>query len=314
MNKSQIDYILAVAKLRNFGKAAQSCYVTQSTLSAMVAKVEGQIGITIFDRKTKPIGITPAGEVLIAQLKNIQREYAHLDVKVEELKGIHAGEVSIAGIPTVAPYLFPRILNDISVKYPAVSFTFQELTTHRIIDAILQGELDIGIVSTPLEEKGLMEYSLFEEPFVLYDKRKPNSGEEGNKVKIMELDFSKLWLLEEGHCFRNQVEKICNLRQQKAVKSNITYLSGSIASLKRIVSINKGLTLLPYLCSIDLPIHEQQAIQYFISPVPARKIGIVVHKNFVKKKILKGLQLMIKDKISPLLELQTNELNIIKPF
>jgi len=142
MTRSQITYILSLEKNKSFSKAAKACFITQSTLSAMVAKFEKQAGIIIFDRKTKPITITPQGEKIIRFLKNINREYQLLDEGINQIKGVETGNLRIACIPTIAPYLFPLILSKIGRTYPKVTFDIRELTTNMIVDELKAGNLD----------------------------------------------------------------------------------------------------------------------------------------------------------------------------
>lgn len=313
MTKSQIEYILAVERCRSFSKAADSCFVTQSTLSTIIAKFEQQTDIKLFDRKTKPISITTEGAVLIRHLKSIAREFDYLEEAIQQIKGVQSGQLTIAAIPTVAPYLFPLIIKSIAERYPKVNFTILEMTTQRIIEALQEGSIDIGIVSTPLEIKHILETPIYSEAFVLYDKRPPAQRTAAAKIDVSEIDYNKLWLLEEGHCFRNQVKKICNLRQKKTIKSNITYQSGTIESLKKFVATNQGLTLLPYSSTLDLSDTEAACVRQFNAPVPAREIGLVTHSNFVKKKLLRGLVELIHEKIGDLFKLEVSS-NIIKPY
>ncbi|RME98872.1 MAG: LysR family transcriptional regulator, partial [Bacteroidetes bacterium] len=200
MRRNQLEYILAVAQYQSFSKAAQVCFVTQSTLSALVAKYEQEIDITLFDRKTKPITVTPQGEKVLRHLRSIKREFQLLDEAVNQIKGYEAGNLRIACIPTVAPYLFPLILNRLSAAYPKVNFTIHEITTERVIEDLLAGNIDIGIVSTPLDRQELTEFPLYYEDFLLYDcglRTKPRT------YRISDIDLDRLWLLEEGHCLRN---------------------------------------------------------------------------------------------------------------
>lgn len=312
MTRSQIEYLLAVDKLRNFSKAADECCVTQSTLSAMVAKFEQVSGIVIFDRKSKPIGVTREGQELLKQLKNIHREFSIMDEVVNQIKGIETGSLSIASIPTVAPYLFPHILDKIALAYPEVNFTIHELTTGKVIEDIQAGKIDIGIVAIPLDIKELIEIPLYKESFLLYDKR-GIADENPKQVKVDEIDYEKLLLLEEGHCFSNQVAKFCNLQQVKKVQNAITYYSGSIESLKKMVNINKGLTLLPYLSTLDLPAVELKHIKQFEAPKPARMIGLVYHRNFAKSRLLKGVERIIIENVKPMLK-NTDAVKVLSPF
>lgn len=313
MNERQVEYILAVDKHRSFGKAADACFITQSTLSTMIGKFEKQRGVVIFNRKSKPIELTVEGLAIVNQLKNIKREFDHLEEVIQELKGVQKGELRIAGIPTIAPYVFPMILNKLIKQFPKIQFTIQELTTKRIIEDIKHGNIDIGLVSTPLKEKDLRELKLYEEPFMIYDRRQRHQKKLKTKLAISELDPSQLWLLEEGHCFRNQVEKICNLRQKKVLNNNLNYKSGSISSLKKFVAINKGMTLLPYLSINDLNKTERQYLKYFKSPTPVREIGLLVHKNFIKEKLLSGLEVIIKDAVEGKLE-NMKDTKVYVPF
>lgn len=311
MTRSQIEYILALEKLKNFRLAAEACFITQSTLSAMVAKFEDQVGLEIFNRKTRPLSITSNGEHIIKSLKSISREYQLFDETIYELKDIEIGELDLACIPTVAPYLYPKILNKISSKYEKVNFAIHELTTENIVSEIIAGNVDIGIVSIPLENKELTEYPLYEEDFLIYDY--------GSKLKsknytVSDIDIERLWLLEEGHCMRNQVGKICELRQQKKINGNLVYSCGSIFTLIEMVKMNKGVTLLPRLAMIDNKQIDTNRVFNISQPVPSRKIGLITHKNFVKKELLKNLSAIIIDAIKPNLKTRKKRSKSIDPF
>ena len=310
MTRNQIEYIIAVDKVKSFSKAANECYVTQSTLSALVAKFEQQTGILLFDRKTKPITTTPQGERVINRLKNINREFLLLDDNLNEIKEFEEGNISIACIPTVAPYLYPMIINKLSNQYKKVTFHIHELTTEAIIKDLLSGDIDIGIVSTPIGDKHLNEYPLYLEDFVLYDQKNDLDHIE---YKVSDIDLERLWLLEEGHCLRNQVGKICELRQQKKINGNIIYSCGSIFSLVEMVKMNKGVTLLPRLSLVNNSQIASNCIHELSAPVPAREIGIITHKNFIKKRILNNLISQIKEVVNPHLKNDVVK-KTIKPF
>lgn len=311
MTRSQIEYILALDKHKSFGKAADACFVTQSTLSTMVAKFEKQIGFTVFNRKTKPISLTPNGTQIIKSLKNVQREFKLLDENVNDTIGKEFGNISIACIPTVAPFLYPLILNDISEKYKHVDFTVHEFTTEHIIEELLSGNIDIGIVSTPLEHKDLIEYPLYQEEFFLYD-----CGKKVAKTirKVSQIDFDRLWLLEEGHCLRNQIGKICELRTIKKINGNLIYNCGTLFTVLEMVKINKGITLVPQLALHKNKHIIKENIYRLAEPVPTREIGIVVHKNFVKKRILTYLKEAVKEVTAPYLANQSKSQVVVKPF
>ncbi len=312
MTRSQVEYILALAKTRNFGKAAEACFVTQSTLSAMVAKYEEQNGVILFNRKTRPISITRQGEKIINSLKNIHREFQLLDETINEIKGYEIGHCNIGCIPTVAPYLYPLILNPLSRKYPQVNFSIHELTTEKMVAEIIGGSIDIGIVSTPLENKELVEHPLYEEDFLLYDCGKKTSRK--SQYKITDIDLDRLWLLEEGHCLRNQVGKICELRQQKKINGNLTYSCGSIFTLIEMVKRNNGVTLLPRLAIEKNQQIDEKHLHHFHGITPTRKIGIITHKNYLKTRLLSKLIDIIREVVHSQLPGPKSKTKFFKPF
>lgn len=311
MTRSQIEYILAVAQYKSFSKAAEACFVTQSTLSALVGKFEQQSGIVLFDRKTKPVTLTQHGEKVIRHLKSVNREFQLLDEGINQIKGYEAGNLRIACIPTVAPHLFPLILNYISASYPKVNFNIHEMTTETTIDEILAGNIDIGIVSTPLHHHDLEEHHLYYEDFLVYDCGCKNTT---TAYQVSDIDLERLWLLEEGHCLRNQVGKICDLRQQKKINGNLIYSCGTIYSLVEMVKLNKGITLLPRLALINNPQIDHSCVYPLSAPAPTREIGIITHKNFIKKRILQDLIHRIQGIVPPLLPVNLSENQSVEPF
>lgn len=289
MNIQQFQYILAVEETQHFEKAAQQCFVTQSTLSTMILKFEKEIGLQIFDRRKKPVGITNEGRMIIAQLRHIQTKIDELAELTKEIKGEIGGRLHIGCIPTVAPFLLPKFLQKFSIAYPSLFIEVKELTTGEIIRQIKSRELDVGIVSTPLLDKELIEYPVYEEPFVLYQLSQKHVSQK--KITISEIDPKNFWLLEEGHCMRNQVLEICDVNQiQINPALNINFKAGSIDSLLRFVRANNGKTLLPYLATLEIQESEKQHLCFFEDPAPSRTVGLVVHSHFAKKKILKVLQ------------------------
>ena len=310
MNIQQVEYVIAVSETGSFGKAAERCFITQSTLSTMIGRFEEEIGITIFDRKTKPISITLEGQKIIDQLKVISRELEGLQEIAQELKGEITGKINLAAIPTIAPGLFPLILNDLVRHLPDVKFVIHELTTNKIVEQIKNRELDIGIVSIPLSDSNLEEILLYDEPFYMYD---PTRSDMSKETRVEDIDYHRLWLLEEGHCMRRQVESICGNLSAESKNRHVDYRSGSISTLIKLVNQNGGNTLLPYFSTLDLPESEKQAVGPFSAPVPVRSIGIIVHKHFVKRKILDQLVQVIKKRVNPMLPKIEEATTIISP-
>jgi LysR family hydrogen peroxide-inducible transcriptional activator len=299
MNIQQFNYILAVVELKHFETAAEACFVAQSTLSTMINKFEDEIGIKIFNRKTKPVSITAEGVQIIKRLRIIQKEMDALDNVVQELKGEMTGELRIGIIPTTAPDLLPLFLSKFASDFPKIKMIVQELTTLEIQKALKNRMLDVGILAIPLEDDELVELNLYSEPFLFYD---CSTEKIKSTIAIQELDYSKLWLLEEGHCLRTQVQNICELSDKSQEKHvNIEFKAGSLDSLLRFTKASKGVTILPYLASLALSKSDQKKLIPFKFPTPVRSIGLVTHKHFVKKQLLNQLQAIIQQVILPLI-------------
>jgi len=280
----------------------------------MISKFENEIDIRIFDRKTKPVSVTREGEKIIEQLKVILREIDSLKNITQELKGEESGELKIGIIPTIAPYLMPLFLAEFVNSFPNIQVVVQELTTSVIQSKLCQREIDLGIAAIPLEDKDLLEFHLYDEPFILYDTQK--AQQKNKAVEVDEIDFSNLWLLQEGHCLRTQVEQICNLSHTQPNRLiNLEFKAGSIDSLIRFTRDQKGVTLLPYLATLDLSQQEQKYLRKFKPPVPIRSVGLVVHKHFVKNNILEEMQRIMQKSIKPLQpKMKPDRKKLIRPI
>lgn len=296
MNIQQIQYVLALAETRHFEKAAQKSFVTQSTLSTMISKFEDELGVLIFDRKRKPVGITLEGEQIIEQLKKIDQEIHSLQEVTQEIKGEMKGNLSISVIPTIAPFLLPLFLSRFAYKFPDLNIEVKEQTTAEILRLIKSRDLDIGIISIPIEDDEIREVSLYDEPFVYYDTKSIHP----KNIHASDINLNTLCLLEEGHCMRTQILELCDFyEQQLHTLLNFRFLAGSIDSLLRFVRANDASTLLPYLATTDLSESEKNKISEFVEPIPYRTVGLVVHKHFVKHKILDMLKMEIKGQVHP---------------
>ena len=307
---SQIKYILALHKTGSFSEAAALCFVTQSTLSTMIKKLENQFDFKLFDRNSKPIRLTKEGHLLIAQFKNIDSQFEKLEELVQETKDEMHGTLSIGIIPTLAPFLLPLFLDKLVSSYLNINFHIHEITTREIVTRLRSKDLDIGILSVPIAEKDLIQKTLFTEEFFVYD---ASENIKPNKIfKIEDIDVSRLWLLEESHCLSHQIYQICHLKKKRTQADNLIYNGGSIHSLLEFVKINKGLTLVPKLAITNKVLVDSDLIFKLKSPVPAREIGIVTHPDFVKRRILKALEKEIKSAVKPFLS-KARKVFIVKP-
>ena len=310
MNIRQFEYVLSVAENKHFELAAEKCFVSQSTLSTMISKFEEEIGIKVFNRKKKPVEITAEGEVIIQQLRSIHNHIEYLTELTREIKGEVGGNLNISVIPTVAPFLLPVFLQDFALKFPKLHTTVKEETTAEIIRQLKSRELDIGIISIPVQDNEITEIKLYDEPFLLYDVGKKSQ----KNISIKKLDMDNLWLMEEGHCMRTQVLEICDLDKKiTRLQANFEFKAGSIDSLIRFVKANKAKTLLPLLSTYGFSEKDKKHLRNFETPVPLRTIGLAVHQNFAKKKVLSLLKQEIIEKTKPLLPARKTIGKIISP-
>jgi len=223
------------------------------------------------------------------------------------------GTFKIGIIPTIAPFLLPLFLNQLIEKHPNVNFSIDEITTNEILDRIKKREIDIGILSLPIDDKELTQKTLFFEDFLIYDTNKSVSSKKNKKFKIKDIDVNRLWLLEESHCLSNQIEKICHLRKNRKLANNLIYNSGSILSLLELVNMNKGITLLPRLATLNENLIDSNLIYKLESPLPVREIGFIMHPNFTKKRLLNVIEDEIKNAVKPFLKNAKN-VRVIKPY
>lgn len=285
MTLTQLSYIVAVDKFKNFGHAAESCKITQPTLSMQIQKLEDELGLLLFDRSSQPIKTTKMGSILIAQARVILNESQKFNDLVQEDKGEVKGEVSIAIIPTLAPYLLPLFIKKFSHKHPALQINIEELQTHQILERLKNNSLDAGILVTPIEDEKLISTPLFYEPFLIYTSDK-NSLYQKNKVSQSELSSNDMWMLTEGHCFRDQTLAVCKSKKKSAdERKNIKFESGSLETLRRMVDQEDGFTLIPYLASLE--ISNSKKIKEFSNPIPTREVSLI-HSSFFKRDALKN--------------------------
>ena len=290
MTLTQLNYTLAVAEEGNFTKAAEKCFVTQPTLSMQVQKLEEELTIKLFNRNTKPISLTPIGLKVIEQAKVILKEAKRMDDVVTSEKGIIGGDFRIGIIPTVMPTLLPLFLSTFIKKFPKVNLKIEELNTASIIEELKNGKLDAGIAATPLDNPKLIEKPLYYEPFVGYIPENHSLS----KLKYLSVeDLEKIYILvlEDGHCFREHVLKLC---QTTKSLSTFNLKSGSFETLINLANDGMGMTLLPYLQTKSLSEENKKNLKSFKSPEPAREISIIYSTNQLKVPVIESLITVIE--------------------
>jgi len=310
MTITQLYYVLAVAENQNFTKAAEKCFVTQPTLSMQIQKLEDELGVLIFDRSKKPIELTDVGRKIVNQARNIVNESYRIQDIVDQQKGFIGGEFKLGIIPTVMPTLLPMFLKSFIKKYPKIKLKIEEMTTDDIISRIKDGHLDAAIAATPLEDDAIKERVLYFEPFVCYIP-KNHRLYSNKKIDVSDLDISDMLLLEDGHCFRDGVINLC-----KAFKNNpedtFQLESGSIETLVKLSNEGLGMTLLPYLHTLDIREKEKENLHYFNEPSPAREVSLIYHKSELKMQIIEALQDVISGLVRGAIAFQ--DVKIISPL
>ncbi len=309
MTITQLKYVLAVAEHQNFTKAAQKTFVTQPTLSMQIQKLEEELDIQIFDRSKKPIGLTSVGKKIVSQAHNIVNEAERMQDVVDQEKGFIGGEFRLGIIPTVMPTLLPMFLKNFANKYPKVQLKIEELNTADIITKLNDGYLDAAIAATPLLHDAIKERVLYYEPFVGYI---PESHRLFSQKKISnsDLDIDDILLLEDGHCFRDGVINLC--KSAKHVHSEHFQLqSGSFETLIKLSNEGLGMTLLPYLHTLDIADNQLKNLRYFNEPSPAREVSIIYSKSELKMQIINALYDVISGVIRGAIAFQ--DVQIISP-
>ena len=269
--------------------AAEKCFVTHPTLSMQIQKLEEELGVKLFDRNKHPIAVTAMGHAIVHQARVALSESEKIFELIQNQQNKLAGTFRFAVIPTVAPYIIPGLLENYVKNYPEVKLQVKELETNQIIKALKNNEIDAALVSTPLEQNGIKEYPLFYEPFVGYF----SEDEEALKKRLInpgDVALERIWLLNEGHCMRNQIIDLCSDQVQRVqAEKPFRYESSNVETLRKMVDKNRGLTVLPELATHEFNEDQMEKVRYFEDPEPVREIGLVTNDHFVRLTLLQSL-------------------------
>jgi LysR family hydrogen peroxide-inducible transcriptional activator len=309
MTITQLKYVLAVAENKNFTKAAEKVFVTQPTLSMQIQKLEDELDILIFDRGKKPIELTEVGKKIVDQARNIVNEANRIADIVDQQKGYIGGTFKIGVIPTVMPTLLPMFLKSFIKKYPKVKLKIEELPTETILEKLEEGHLDAAIAATPLQVDQIIERPLYYEPFVAYI---PENHRLYKKATLTsaDLDLNDMLLLEDGHCFRDGVINLCKA-YKKEEDDNFSLESGSFETLIKLANEGLGMTLLPYLHTLELKEIEKKHLHHFDKPAPAREVSLLYRKSGLKIQIIEALRTTIAGLVKGAITFQN--VDIISP-
>ena len=305
MTIQQLEYILAVDRYRHFARAAEHCGVTQPTLSAMIQKLEDELGVKIFDRRIQPVIPTNIGEKIIEQAKQIQAQVAQVKEIIYEEKHLVNGTFKLAVLPTIAPYLLPRFFPQLKDKYPGIDIRVIEKKTHEVIAGLLNEEFDAAIIASYPDSPHLSGEILFYEEFLGYVSAKETIFK-NELIRTSDVSGTRLWLLDEGHCFRDQLMRFC---QMETVKSNqMTYQLGSLETFMRMVENGQGMTFIPELAALQLNDGQKKFVRPFAIPRPTRSIVLTTRKDYIRKSLLEVIKKEVQQSIpNEMLTLQVGQ-------
>lgn len=259
-----------------------------------IQKLEDELGVLIFDRSKQPVVPTETGAAILTQARDVLRSARRIPELISESKNELRGDLRIGIIPTLAPYLLPYFIGEFIGHYPDVLVRIEEFVTGQIVERLRTGLIDVGIVVTPLSESGIAELPLFQEPFVVYA-----AGNhpllQTERITNADLKADGLWLLTEGHCFRNQVVNLCGADQRNGDAASprttsLRYETGSLETLIKLIDRQDGFTLLPYLATLDMPPERRARLRPFVAPQPVREVSLVVHRSFLKRQLITALK------------------------
>ena len=282
MTLQQLEYLVAVDRLQHFGRAAHACHVSQPTLSAMLQKLETELGVTLFERSAKGVRTTTVGHRVVEMARLTLTAAERLkQVVEEETQGVQ-GTFRLGILPTIAPYLLPRFFPQLCRQCPALDLRVTELQTYQLKEALAVGELDAAILADVGDWEGYGKHLLYYEQFLAY----VSEGDAlfGHRsIKSCDLQHESLWLLDEGHCFRDQLVKFCSLKSASA--SRRAYTLGSIETFMRMVEAGQGITFIPELALQQLSETQRRLVRPFALPIPTRSVVLITPPHFVRNRV-----------------------------
>ena len=297
MNIQQLEYLIAIDNYRHFAKAAEACNVTQPTLSMMVQKLEEELDVKLFDRSTHPVEPTAIGRQVIDQARISLKYVKQIKEIVESEQNTSKGSFHLGIIPTIAPYVIPELLYRQNSNYKDIELVLKENPTYQIIANLQNGTLDGGLMAGPLNHPKLVEYPIYYEKFYAYVS--PNDKLHKKKeVDMDKIDINNVWLLENVHCFRGQIERLCQKKRHSGENARpIRYEAGNIDTLINIVDLNQGLTVIPEMFAMGLSEDRQENLRPFKGLTAVREVSLVVSGEYVRKTMLNTITEIIKESV-----------------
>ncbi|HKI89540.1 MAG TPA: hydrogen peroxide-inducible genes activator [Draconibacterium sp.] len=282
---TQLEYIVAVDTYRHFGKAAEHCFITQPTLSMQIKKLEEDLEIIIFDRSKQPLIPTDVGSRIIEQSRIVLKQSEEINNIVKDHKNKVSGLLRIGIIPTLAPYLLPIFIGKYKKKYPNIFIKVVEQTTENIVNLLHKDLIDVGILVTPLKEEKINEKPIFYEEMMIY----ANAGHKLHRQKeitLQDIATPEIWLLSDGHCFRDQVINLCSFLGTADSKLPFHFEAGSLETLMNIIDREGGITLIPQLAKDGMSPQRLANVESFTNIKPLREVSLAYSRHFAKHKLI----------------------------
>jgi LysR family hydrogen peroxide-inducible transcriptional activator len=276
MTLQELKYLVALADHGHFGRAAEACFITQSTLSTQIKKLEDFLGVTLFDRSLKRVTPTPIGQEILQAARSIVEESERIRELAKHAQDPMARTIHLGVIPTLGPYYLPHALTLVHKKHPDLRLLLREEMTPQILEHLANGKLDAGLLALPVNDDSLRVEPLFYEPF-LAALPAGHPLAKRDALKVSEIINEKLLLLDEGHCLRDQALDVCGSGSRGREEVRAT----SLETLRQMVAMGLGLTLLPALAVDAGPRVSKKAVEIrpFKSPPPGRTIGLAWRKR-----------------------------------
>lgn len=293
---TQLEYIVAVDTYRHFGKAAEHCFITQPTLSMQIKKLEEELEIIIFDRSKQPLIPTDVGQRIVDQARVVLKQAEEINNIVKDHKNKVSGLLRIGIIPTLAPYLLPIFIGKYKRRYPNIFIKVVEQTTENIVTLLNKDLIDVGILVTPLKEEKINEKPIFYEEMLIY----ANAGHKLHKQKeitLKDIATPEIWLLSDGHCFRDQVINLCSFLGTTDSKLPFHFEAGSLETLMNIIDREDGITLIPELAKEGMSEQRLKNVKSFSNIKPLREVSLVYSRHFAKHKLINLLWREIREDI-----------------
>lgn len=284
MNLRDLEYLIALSEEKNFGKAAERCYVSQPTLSAQIKKLETYLGVQLIERHHKGLTLTDAGREAVKHAHLVHEQVRQIRAMADEFRDPFSGTLKLGLIPTIGPYLLPQIIKPLKKAFPRLKLELHEAQTHELLDLLRSSRLDLLILALPVSDNlaGLSQLALYDEAFYLAVHRSRAVAKK-SAISYADLDATHIALLAEGHCLREHALEICQMSKGKAISA---FTATSLETLRYMVEANEVMTLMPEMAmGPTLMKHSQIRYIPFQSPVPTRQVGMV-YRNATQRHTL----------------------------